>query len=334
MGPVLVLVDRGAGATVRRSTGALLTLARRVGTPVAVLCGPADAASLATLGRFGAATVRTVAGPEVEDHPVAARVEALAQLARRATPAAVLVASNRTGQEVAARLAARLESGLVTDAVDVRMTPDGPVAVQSVLADSYLVESAVVRGIPVITVRTEEVPVEPEPVEPVVRRAEIVFPASVRAVRRVPRPPTPASGRPDLATAAVVVTGGRGVGSRGSFRLVDQLADALGGAAGGSHTATELGWCPRDAQVDQIGRVVHPRLYLALGVSGSIRHRAAMQGAGTIVAIDRDPSAPIFDIAHLGVVGDVHKVVPELLAEIARRRAQPVISTRDLPEGQ
>jgi len=324
MGPVLVLVERGAGARVHRSTFALLTLARRLGHPVAVLCGPADPAPL---GSYGAATIYTVSGPEIVDHPVAARVEALTQLARRLTPAAVLIAANRAGQEIAARLAVRLDAGIVSDAIDVRMTSHGPVARQSVLGDAYLVETAVVRGVPVMTVRTEEVTVEPAPVEPTVRRADIVFPSGVRAVRRISRS---ASRRSELATAAVVVTGGRGLGSRSSFGLVDQLADALGGAAGGSHTATELGWCPRDARVDQVGHVVHPRLYLALGVSGSVRHRAAMQSAGTIVAIDQNPSAPIFDIADLGVVGDVHTVVPELLAEIERRRVQAI----DLPEGQ
>jgi electron transfer flavoprotein alpha subunit len=322
MGPVLVLVERG-GAAVHRSTYALLTLARRLGEPAAVLCGSANPEPL---GTFGAATVYTVSGPELVDHPVAARVEVLAELARRVAPAAILIAANRAGQEVAARLAARLDAGVVSDVIDVSMSADGPVALQSVMLDAYLVESAVVRGVPVMTVRTEEITVEPAPVEPTVRRVDITFPSSVRAVRRVHRP-----ARPHLATAAVVVAGGRGLGSPGSFRLVDQLAEALGGAAGGSHTATELGWCPRDARVDQVGRVVHPQLYFGLGVSGSVRHRAAMQSAGTIVAIDQDPDAPIFGIADLGVVGDVHQVVPELLAEIERRRARPAI---DIPEGQ
>jgi electron transfer flavoprotein alpha subunit len=127
----------------------------------------------------------------------------------------------------------------------------------------------------------------------------------------------------------VVVAGGHGLGSRNSFHLVDQVADALGGAVGGSHTATQLGWCPREAQVDQVGHIVHPGLYFALGISGSVRHQAGMHGAGTVVAIDRDPAAPIFAVADLGVVGDVHEVVPELLAEISRRKATP--STKATP---
>jgi electron transfer flavoprotein alpha subunit len=244
---------------------------------------------------------------------------------------AILIAAGRAGQEIAARVAVRLDSGMISDAIDVRMCPDGPIAVQSVLAGSYRVESRVVRGIPVFTVRAEAVALQARPVDPAIHRVVMRFPRTLRSARRVSRIPTSAGHRPDLTTAAVVVAGGHGIGSRDSFQLVGQVADALGGAVGGSHTATELGWCPRDAQIDQLGSIVHPRLYLALGISGSMRHRAGMQGAGTIVAIDQDPAAPIFRIADLGVVGDVHQVVPELLAEIRRRRANPQIETRDLP---
>ncbi|MEV6596300.1 electron transfer flavoprotein subunit alpha/FixB family protein [Actinoplanes sp. NPDC051346] len=327
MRPVLVLVDRTATPPgVCRSTCALLTLARRLGPPMAVLCGPSDAASVALLGRFGAATIATIARGELDQHPAAARVELLSHLARRTTPAAVLVASHRLGQEIAARLAARLGSGLVSDAVDLRMGADGPVAVQSALLGAYRVESSVTRGIPVFTVRADAVAPTAAPMEPDVQRVHLNFPSAVRAVRRITRRPAGSELPPELATAAVVVAGGRGLGSRQSFGLVDALAKALHGTPGGSHTATELGWCPRREQIDQVGTIVHPRLYLALGISGSVRHRAAMRHAETIVAIDRNPRAPIFDVADLGVVGDVHRVVPELLAEISRRKAYPMIS--------
>lgn len=334
MRPVLVLVERGgADATVCRSTCGSLTIARRLGIPAAVLCGPADRAGIARLGRYGATTVYTVTVREATSYPADTRVETLVQLARRLSPSAILISSTRAGQEIAARVAVRLDSGLISDAIDIRMAPDGcPVAVQSVLADSHRVESSVVRGTPVFTVRAEAVAPEEAPVEPAVRAVRLIFPASVRAVRRVSPARRPTDSRTDLSTAAVVVAGGRGIGSRDSFRLVDQVAEALGGVVGGSHTAAELGWCPREAQIDQVGRIVHPRLYLALGISGSIRHRAGMQGARTIVAIDRDPAAPIFGIADLGVVGDLHQVVPELLAEIRRRKAQPRIGTRDSQE--
>ncbi|GAB1640173.1 electron transfer flavoprotein subunit alpha/FixB family protein [Krasilnikovia sp. MM14-A1259] len=331
MRPVLVLVDHTATQrTVCRSTCALLTLARRLGPPTALVCGRADAAGVALLGRFGATRIAAVARPELDAHPAAARVEVLAHLARRTRPAAVLIASHRLGQEVAARLTARLGTGLITDVADLRMGAGGPVAVKSALEGAYRVEARVSGGTPVFTVRTDAVIPVAAPVEPEVRRVDVTFPPAVRAVRRLGRRPAGVELPPELATAAIVVAGGRGMGSQQSFGLVGALAEALRGIAGGSHTATELGWCPRRDQIDQLGTIVHPRLYLALGISGSVRHRAAMQHAETIVAIDRDPGAPIFDLAHLGVVGDVHRVVPELLAEIRRRKAQPVISSREV----
>ena len=330
MSKVLVLAERGAA--VRRATCALLTAARRLGRPAVVLGGPADPASTALLGRFGAETIYPVAAPEVDDHPVAARVEMLVELARRTSPTAILIASGRDGLEIAGRVAVRLDSGVLSDVIDVVPGPDGPVAVQSVQGGAYLVESRVARGVPILALRTERITVVPAPVTPAVTPARITFPSSVYAVRTIARPPKGATRPPELSTAAVIVAGGRGVGSREAFDLVRRLAAALGGVAGGSHTATELGWCPRETQVDQIGTIVHPSLYLALGVSGSLRHRAGMRGAATIVAVDSDPAAPIFQLADLGVVGDVHQVVPELLAEIERRKAQPVISTKDVSE--
>lgn len=330
MGEVLVLGE--GGATVRRSTCALLTLARRLGRPAVVLDGPADPAAVAVLGRFGAETVHAVAAPAAGGHPTAVRVETLVELARRTPPAAILIASGRDGLEIAGRVAVRLDSGILSDVVDVVAGPDGPAAVQSVGGGSCRVESRVVRGVPILAVRTERVTIVPAPATPAVVPARMTFPGTVSAVRVVRRRPGRAPASPELPTAAVIVTGGRGVGSPEGFELVHRLADALGGVAGGSHTATELGWCPREALVDQVGAIVHPSLYLALGVSGSQRHLAGMRGAGTIVAINTDPAAPIFRLSDVGVVGDVRQVVPELLAEIERRRAQPLLSTKTVSE--
>jgi electron transfer flavoprotein alpha subunit len=161
-------------------------------------------------------------------------------------------------------------------------------------------------------------------------RAPAVLGGGVRAGRRpVERRGEPVdeleAGRGAETPAAVIVAGGRGVGSAAGFELVHRLAAALDGVPAGSHAAAEHGWCPHEMQVDQVGAIVHPSLYLALGISGSLRHRAGMHGATTVVAIDRDPGAPIFRLSDLGAVGDVHQVVPELLAEIERRRALPLI---------
>jgi electron transfer flavoprotein alpha subunit len=315
---VLVLAERR-----QRSTCALLTLAQRLGTPAAVLGGPADPAIAETLGRFGAATIYPVTAPEMERHPVAARVETLVHLARRSGPAAILVAAGRDGLEIAGRVAVRLDSGILTDVIEVNEAGDGPVFVQSIRGGDCLVESTVVRGIPILAVRTEQVRIEQVRTEPrataaVIEPIRVPFPESVRAVRMIARGRT----RPrDLSTAAVIVAGGRGVGSRDGFELVRRLAAALDGVPAGSHAAAEQGWCPPEMQVDQVGTIVHPSLYLALGISGSMRHRTGMHGATTVVAIDRDPRAPIFELSDLGAVGDVHEIVPELLAEIERRHS-------------
>ncbi|GIJ46266.1 electron transfer flavoprotein subunit alpha [Virgisporangium aliadipatigenens] len=320
--PVLVLAELTDGV-VSRSTRALLTLARRFGTPEVVLCGPAGDDTLSVLGRYGAPIVRTLWGPGVEEHPTAACVEALVALAVRTPPAAILLPADHAGHEIAARVAIRLDAGLISDAIDVRPDDSGLVATQSPPGGTHRVESTVVRGVPVCTVRTEAVPLVPAPVTARARPFALDLPPHARAVRLVERTAVAPGQRPDLATAAVVVAGGRGVGSQDLFDLVGELADELGGALGGSHTATELGWCPRHAQIDQTGCVIHPDLYLALGISGSVRHRAAVPDAGAIVAVDRDPAAPIFTIADLGVVGDLRDVVPELLAEVRRRKSRP-----------
>ncbi|MGA4542638.1 electron transfer flavoprotein subunit alpha/FixB family protein [Uniformispora flossi] len=331
MRPVLVLVERDGGASavggadgaVRASAFRLLTLARRLGDPVAVVCHPVAAYGVDALARFGAARICVAepADPDGKDSAAqsAVALEALTELAWQMDASAVLVPSGRLGREVAARLAVRLGGGIVTGAVDVRPGPDGPVAVQEVCGGTYRVESAVRGGTPVIAVDTGAGEAEPDPVDPVVERMFVSLAESSRRVRCLARRPK-ADRRPGVAGASVVVAGGRGVGSAEGFTLIEKVADALGGAVGGTHTAADRGWCPQDALIGQTGAVVHPRLYLACGISGSVHHRAGMHHAATIVAIDTDPEAPIFRIADVGVVGDLHDVLPALLAAIARQR--------------
>ncbi|MCU7729476.1 electron transfer flavoprotein subunit alpha/FixB family protein [Actinoplanes sp. KI2] len=311
MRTVLVLAEPD-GAAVRKATLELLTLARRLGEPAAVVLGDAGAELVAVLGRHGATTVYEV--------PPADPVAAMTDLAARVSPAAVLLESGAAGKEIAARLAVRLDAGILTDAVDVTAGPDGPVVTQSVLAGAWLAESQVCRGTPVITVRPNTVTPQEMPVEPVVTAVPSPGVAPVPAARVVSREPKTATGRPDLAGANVVVAGGRGFGSAEAFTLLDRLADELGAAVGASRAATDLGWCPHQLQIGQTGTTVAPQLYLAVGISGAIQHRAGMQGSHTIVAINKDPKAPIFQIADFGVVGDLHRVVPALIDEVRERR--------------
>ncbi len=323
MSEVLVLVER-SGSGVRKPTLELLTLARRLGTPAAVLFGGVDDGVVAELARYGAATVYAVEDGDMQDYLVVPKSEALAQLAGRPGVRAVLVTSGPEGKDVAGRVAVALNSGIVTDAVDVALGADETTvtATQSVVAGQWVAGSEVVRGTPVITVRPNAVSAEPADGAgaPSVESVTVAFSDLARSARVVSRSPKQASGRPELLDASVVVAGGRGVGSAEGFGVIESVADALGGAVGASRAATDLDWYPHEQQIGQTGKTVAPALYIAGGISGAIQHRAGMQGSKTIVAVNKDPKAPIFAIADFGVVGDLHAVLPKLADEIARRR--------------
>ena len=317
MSEVLVIVERSESG-VRKPTLELLTLARRLGEPSAVLFGPADDAVVAQLGEYGAVKVYAAANPVVGEYLVVPKVAVVSDLARRVQPAAVLLTSGPEGKDVAGRVAVRLESGVITDAVDVRPGADGVEADQSVVAGEYVATSTIVRGIPVITVMPNAVTPEPAPVTPAVETVAVEADLT-GAARVVSRSPKAATGRPELADAAVIVSGGRGVGSAEAFGVLERLADTLGAAVGASRAATDEHWYPHEFQIGQTGKTVAPQLYIASGISGAIQHRAGMQGSKTVVAINKDPKAPIFAIADFGVVGDLHAVVPQLIDEIAKR---------------
>jgi len=320
MAEVLVLVDHVDG-TVRKSTLELLTMARRLGEPSAVFLGNGYDNARERLAEHGAAKVYVVDAAEIDDHLVAPAAEALAQVARGADPAAILVTSTLDGKEIAGRLAVQLDSGLITDAADVQPGDEGPVASASAFAGSYVVTSRVSAGTPIITVKPNSVAPEPAPVTPVEVRVEVAFSDVAKAARVSERQARKQSGRPELAEAAIIVSGGRGLGAGDNFALLEDLADALGGAVGASRAAVDAGWYPHAYQVGQTGKVVSPQLYLACGISGAIQHRAGMQTSRTIVAVNKDAEAPIFELADYGVVGDLLTVVPQLTAEVRRRKS-------------
>jgi len=312
MGNVMVLAEVVDG-TVTKPALELLTLARRIGTPQAVVFGSADQAA-GRLGEYGAANLWIVDDPALENYLVAPKAEALAQLVQRSGPAAVLITSSAEGKEVAGRLAVKLGSGLITDATDI--APDGSTT-QSVFAGNWSVTAGVTTGIPVITVKPNAVTPEPAPTQASVERIAVAIPESAKGARIVRREPRSASGRPELTEAAIVVSGGRG--TAGNFAPIEELADALGAAVGASRAAVDSGWYPHAYQVGQTGKTVSPQLYIAAGISGAIQHRAGMQTSKAIIAVNKDPEAPIFALADLGVVGDLHTVLPAVSAEIARR---------------
>ncbi|SDS35249.1 electron transfer flavoprotein subunit alpha/FixB family protein [Jiangella sp. DSM 45060] len=314
MGEILVLVDHVDGA-VRKTTLELLTLARRAGEPAAVFLGSGFDAARDTLGEYGAAKVYVVEAPEFEQYLVVPKAEALAQLAASSGAAGVLLTSSPEGKEIAARLAVKLGSGVITDAVDVAADFT---TTQSVFAGGYTVTAQVTTGAPVITVKPNAVTPEPAPATPAEEKVAVAFSEAATKARIVERKPRAATGRPELTEASIVVSGGRGTG--GDFAPVEALADALGAAVGASRAAVDAGWYPHAYQVGQTGKTVSPQLYLAAGISGAIQHRAGMQTSKTIVVVNKDAEAPIFAMADFGVVGDLHTVLPQATEEIRKRQ--------------
>ncbi len=312
-----MLVDHVDGK-VSKPTTELLTVARRLGEPSAVFIGSDASAATETLKQYGAEKVYVVDDADVAGYLVAPKAEVLAQLVGRTSPAAVLVTSTGEGKEVAARLAVKVGSGLVTDAVDVRAGEQGPVTTQSVFAGGYTVQARVTKGVPVITVKPNSATPERVEAAGAVEKVDVTISDLARTARVTASEPRKATGRPELTEAAVVVAGGRGTG--GSFEPVEALADALGGAVGASRAAVDSGWYPHSFQIGQTGKTVSPQLYVASGISGAIQHRAGMQTSKTIVAVNKDPEAPIFELVDFGVVGDLHTVLPAATEQIHRRR--------------
>jgi electron transfer flavoprotein alpha subunit len=324
MGEVLVLGDHVDGA-VRKTTAELLTIARRLGEPSAVLVaepgsGAYDAA-LPSLAGYGAEKVYRVESADVSDYLVAPTAEVLAQLVERTTATAVLVPSSPDGKEVAARLAVKTGSGLITDATDVQAGENGPVVSQSVFAGSYTLTGRVTHGTPIIAVKPNSA--TPEETggtadQVVSETVDVAVSDAAKAARITDRKPREKSGRPELTEAAIVVSGGRGTG--GDFSQVEAFADALGAAVGASRAAVDAGWYPHANQVGQTGKTVSPQLYVANGISGAIQHRAGMQTSKTIVAVNKDSEAPIFELVDFGVVGDLATVLPQATEAITKAK--------------
>jgi electron transfer flavoprotein alpha subunit len=322
MAEILVLAEHD-GESVKKVTLELLTLAHRLGEPAAVWLGPGAAAGRERLAEYGAAKVYVADGDGVADHPVVPAAEVLASLEAQASPAAVLIAATAEGKEVAGRLAVKTGSGVLTDAVDLTPAGDGsgPLAEQSIFGGAIVVRSRVRAGVPIVAVRPNAVTPEPSPAAAELAPVAVALSEAARSARITERVVQERSERPELTEAAIVVSGGRGVGGADNFALIEKLADLLGAAVGASRAATDAGWYPHQFQVGQTGKTVSPQLYVAVGISGAIQHRAGMQTAKTIMVINKDPEAPIFELADFGVVGDLFKVVPQLNEEIAKRRA-------------
>jgi electron transfer flavoprotein alpha subunit len=315
MAEILVLAEHD-GETVKKVTIELLTLARPHGEPAVVWTGEGVEGARARLAEFGAAKVYVADSTDYADYVVAPKAELLAHLVAAKAPAAVLVAATSEGREVAGRLAVKTGSGVLTDVTGLA---DGLVGEQPIFGGAITVQSKVRTGTPIIAVRPNAV--TPEPAAGAAELEPVAFTVSdaAKAARVTGTVVAERGERPELTEASIVVSGGRGVGSAEHFALIEQLADSLGAAVGASRAATDAGWYPHQFQVGQTGKTVSPQLYMAIGISGAIQHRAGMQTSKTIMVVNKDAEAPIFELADFGVVGDLFKVVPQLIEEIGKR---------------
>jgi electron transfer flavoprotein alpha subunit len=317
MAEVLVLVEHADGG-LKKITAELITAARQLGEPSAVVVGkPGTAAPLTdALKEAGAAKIYVAESDDAENYLITPYVDVLASLAESATPAGVLLAASADGKEIGGRLAARLGAGLLVDVVDIK---EGGKGVHSIFGGAFTVEAEATGDTSVITVRPGAV--EAEPAAGAGEVVNVKVPAQAEnATKITKREPAVAGDRPELTEATVVVSGGRGVGSAENFSVVEELADSLGAAVGASRAAVDSGYYPGQFQVGQTGKTVSPQLYIALGISGAIQHRAGMQTSKTIIAVNKDEEAPIFEIADLGIIGDLFKVTPQLTEAVKARK--------------
>ncbi|MGQ0624138.1 MAG: electron transfer flavoprotein subunit alpha/FixB family protein [Sporichthyaceae bacterium] len=317
MSQVLVLVEHSDGA-LKKVTLELLTMARAIGEPAAVFVGSGIDAAADRLAEYGAATIYVADDPELSGYVVAPVAELLAKLIGEQAPVAVLIAATANGKEIAGRLAIKTSSGVLTDATGIALDGSTVVAEQSVFGGATIVHATVTSGTPIVAVLPNATPPVAAPAAGSRVAVSVELSAGAKAAAIVDRVVEEKGERPELTEAAIVVSGGRGTG--GNFDPIEAFADSLGAAVGASRAAVDSGWYPHSYQVGQSGKTVSPQLYVAVGISGAIQHRAGMQTSKTIVAVNKDREAPIFELVDYGVVGDLHKVLPQATEEINKRK--------------
>jgi electron transfer flavoprotein alpha subunit len=320
MATILVIGEVTADGGLARISAEVATLARSVaeqaqGSVSGIVVATDPTAAAAELAGYLPA-VTAIADPHAADQVAPQRV-ASAVLEATSTADYVLIGASPDGRDVAGILSALLGRGVLVNAVGVDWD-DGPVVEMSAFGGKLITRSRFSGGTGIVTVRPNVVSAEPAAAAGTVTKASADAGADLPAVTVVDRVAEASAAAP-IEEARIIVAGGRGVGSPDGFRIVEDLAEALGGAVGASRAAVDSGWIPYSQQIGQTGKIVKPKLYLALGISGAIQHKVGMQTAETIVAVNRDPDAPIAEFADLVVVGDLFAVGPAILAELRSR---------------
>ena len=313
MSSVIFLVDH-SGGKIAKASSELATFAKNIGESIAVVFAANPGEIVAQLNALPVDKVITASG-DWDKFGVAAIADGLAQIIADKKPNALLITSSANGKEIAARVAVKTNSGIITDAVGV---DKDLITTQSVFGGSTTVHSAVTAGVPIITLRANSIEPIAATSNPAVEEFAVNISDSAKLATITSATAAVKGGRPELTEASIVVSGGRG--TNGDFKPVEALADALGAAVGASRAATDAGWYPHSHQVGQTGKTVSPQLYVAAGISGAIQHRAGMQTSKTIVAINKDPEAPILEIADFAVIGDLFNVLPQATEKIKARK--------------
>ena len=322
MADILVFVDHDKG-TVKKVTAQMLTAAKQKGgTVTAAVFGEGAAASVERLGAFGASKAYVWEAPEADQYATEPQVAALVKAVQESGAQVVFYAAEPFTNDIAARAAVRLGAGVVTDANDIEFEGDTAVVTKAIFGGDMTSRCKVRDGhIQFISVKPNAFTAEESGGSAEAVQLSVDVDDNAKRAKIVDTVAQSAGGRPDVTEAAVIVAGGRGLGNAEGFGLIEQLADTLKAGVGASRAATDAGWYPHSHQIGQTGKTVSPTLYIGAGISGAIQHRAGMQTSQTIIAINKDPEAPIFSIADIGIVGDLYKVIPPLVEEINARKA-------------